>query len=482
MKGLFVATFDQFIKPIIAELEDYGIKGTLVNTFDKIKTPLVDFIWVDFATEEVIKVQEYLTRAKKILRIHSFEMYTDIVRKLIPQAWDAIIFVSQRNKEIFESIHGTIKNTVYIPNFIDLQKYKVPEGKERTKNIAYAGYFNRKKGINEMYMLAGMFPDFQFHLAGTPQEQDLWEYMVGRKPDNVTLYDWQEDLVEFYKDKTYFLNTSVRESMGVAMVEAMCCGLKPLVHNWLGAENVYPVDCIWSDPDEFRHMLENSNAPEDYRNDIIERLSLKDVMHNIVNTICADQAIPEPNPTLTIGIVQTRKKYINVLLNSIALQNYPVKVDILDNFAKEKTIGACYNELADRCDTDFICYVGDDDVLGEDYIESVMNTYIRRRYMYRNIIGLMTGATLFNEEGKQQYTSSFPTGFWKTEYAKAVRFDESLVRQVDTDFLKRVGNDPNATIIKMSWLVGYYYRQHDKNISGNKFTTGADLSQTPVEE
>jgi len=483
MKGLFVATYDQFIKPIIERLRQLGGECVLTNSFPGDSAPLCDYIWVDFATEEAIKVQNFVTPAKKILRIHAFEAYSDIIKRINPKEWHKIIFVNPHIATLCQDVWEDYSqpNLRVIPNYIDVDALSVPFDKPLNNKIAYAGYFTRKKGIGELYLLASALPEYEFHLAGTPQEPDLWHYMLNCKPKNVTLYPWQPDMQKFLEDKTYYINASVRESFCVSAVEAMCCGVCPVIRDWLGAEHVYPKEYIWSSLDDVKRILKDVNKPQHYREAIITKLNLRGVIEQIVE-ILGEEAADIPAPTVTVGIVQTRRKYLNTLLNSLSVQGYPITIDILDNMDRSMSIGKAYNTLADRCDTDLLLYVGDDDILAEDYVLNVVNAYMKRQHMYPGIVGIVTGAIPFEDTGKKAYSFASPTGFWKPEFVRRVRFDETLVRQVDTEFMERMGKEhPNDALLRLDWVVGYYYRQHDKNISGNKFVA-ANTSQDPVKE
>lgn len=482
MRGLFVARLQQFIAPIIAQLEKHGIEATLISDFDRTTAPVSDFIWVDFADQNAFLVQEFLTRAKKILRIHRYELYTEQISSIIPAEWDSIIFVNEHHRQLFEIIHGKCDNLYVIANYLDLSKYAIPEKKKVNNKIAVAGFISRKKGIGELVLLAQMLPDYEFHVCGTFHEQDVYGYLEKHQPSNMFLYPWTNDLPEFFSDKTYYLSTSISESFCVSMVEAMLCGLRPLCRNWLGAENVYDENDIWSSPLDLVEMLGVPHPGFNYyRERAIQKNGLEEVMDNFLEIINTPVFAPVL-PTLTIAIVQTREKYLNALLNSLSLQDYPFKVDILRNFDRDKTIGQCFNELADRCDTEWIAYIGDDDVLSEDYIDSVMCAWINRMNKYRKVAGIITGSTTFDETGKKLVAIAHPTGFWKAEFVKSVRFDESLVRQVDTEFFTRVSSLSDYTILKFDWIVGYYYRQHSSNVSGNKFTEGVNRSQDPVKD
>jgi hypothetical protein len=47
------------------------------------------------------------------------------------------------------------------------------------------------------------------------------------------------------------------------------------------------------------------------------------------------------------------------------------------------------------------------------------------------------------------------------------RFDESLKKLVDIEFFDRADKDEVSRIL-VDWHYGYFYRQHDGNVSGRK--------------
>lgn len=474
MKGLFVATYQTFIKPITEQLGSVCESIRLVETFDPKREMPVDFIWVDFCTDEALAVQEFVTKAKKILRIHSYEFYTGILDHIKVNEWDAIIFVSQRYRNLFVEMYGESNNLHVIYNYLVNPKIEIPvslNADHNKKNIAYAGYLTRRKGIAEFYELARMMPEHDFHLAGVAQEADFHEYLMATKPDNVRFHGWQEDLYWWYTNNniSHFFLASHREGFCCSMFEAMLCGVIPVTRNWIGVEEFYPKECVWESLSEARDIILNGEiTPEEIMAHAKSFDTEHGVIARIISLLCEDKK-PMVLPSLSVGIVKTRNQYLPQLMNSIAMQDYPCNVIILDNTDKTKSIGKCFNELAEKCKTDFILYVGDDDVLAEDYISSAMYAYARRQNLYQNVSAILTGATIFDDNGRREYSGSYPTGFWNPEFVTKHRFDETLIRQVDTEFISRANKVGEGVMMRLPWIVGYYYRQHDKNISGNKF-------------
>lgn len=233
-------------------------------------------IWVEWANEKAVEIQNSDTNAYKILRLHAYEAFSDTIKKLDLNKFDKVIFIDDYIKDYVERQYGKVKGAVVISNGVEVDRYSIPENKQRNNKIAYAGYLTRKKGIGELILLAESFPEYEFHLAGRYQEDDIADYFNHKCPKNVFVSEWQYDtaMADFYKDKTFILNTSLRESQGMTLMEGMASGLMPIVRNWLGSEDVYPKEFIYNSIEEFRNILEGEYKPEEYRKFVVENYGI----------------------------------------------------------------------------------------------------------------------------------------------------------------------------------------------------------------
>jgi len=203
MKIVFITPYPQFIKQMMQDLTKLGHSCEYYSSFDKNVIPICDVIWCDFATNEALKIQEYMTHAIKILRIHRYEVYTDILHYIVPSAWDKIVFVNEAYLAKAEEKIGKIENAVVLPNYLNPEYYSYPAQKKANNKIAWAGYINDKKGIDVICMLAQELSRYEFHLIGSIQDEALWDYVRNNSPKNMYWYDWTDDLVKFFEDKTY---------------------------------------------------------------------------------------------------------------------------------------------------------------------------------------------------------------------------------------------------------------------------------------
>jgi len=238
-----VDSLQTFIKPLLNKLsEDYYIR--IDQTFNQDNADQADLIWCDWADENAIALSNYKGKAKKILRVHSYEVYSDYIKNIDFQVFDKVIFVAQHVQDYLENERGAeLINTTVIPNGVNLDKFEISHEKERmTKRkrnkVAFAGRLCQTKGIQLILDAAKRNPMFEYHIAGTFQEKDLEYYCKNNSSKNVFWYSWQKDLNKFYADKTYIISASIREGCPVALLEGMACGLKPIFEStWVGYDS-----------------------------------------------------------------------------------------------------------------------------------------------------------------------------------------------------------------------------------------------------
>ena len=239
-------------------------------------------IWVEWANEKAIDVANFKTDAKKILRLHAYEAFSQTMKYLDLNKFDVVIFIDDYIKDYIERQYGKVNGAVVIPNGIQLDKWVLKE--EWNNKVAYAGYLTRKKGIGELLLLAKSFPDYEFHLAGKYQEDDIADWMNHKKPSNVFVHEWQYEINKWYQDKTFILNTSLRESQAMTIMEGMACGLKPMVADWIGAKEIYG-DFVYKNMQDFKQLLEGEYSPSAYREFVRGNYNFEDTYQKIEEVI-----------------------------------------------------------------------------------------------------------------------------------------------------------------------------------------------------
>lgn len=276
----FVTSNRAFLNQITDRLDSFFVD----NDFNYDLAKQAKVTWVEWGNEKAIEISKADLPGKKILRVHAYEVFTNYAHQINWQGFDTIIFVNDYIKEYAEKQFGKMLHAIVIPNGIDIKRFTFKD-KPKNNKIAFAGYLTRKKGIGELLFIAKSLPDYEFHLAGRFQENDIAEWFKRKKPDNVFLTEWKYDeaMNEFYQDKSFILNTSLRESQGVSIMEAMSCGLKPLVYDWIGADQIYK-NYIYKNFDELKALLEGDYSPSEYRK-LIAQYDV-DLMYSKIREAC----------------------------------------------------------------------------------------------------------------------------------------------------------------------------------------------------
>jgi len=182
-------------------------------------------------------------------------------------------------------------------------------------------------------------------------------------------------------------------------------------------------------------------------------------------------------PVITVGIVRGRdnQKWFDIALNSVYKQVYrnyiELDVVVLENFDRSKSIGKCYNEIAEKAKGDWVFYLGDDDHIVPEYLLSLVLMFYQMKKLHtsKKIVNIVSYSTIFGEGHTKEISTKSPTGMWLKDYVLANPFDETLKSAVDTEMFKRLNLSDVYYPCVAAHQYGYYYRQHKDNVSGNKF-------------
>ncbi|MHC4529911.1 MAG: glycosyltransferase family 4 protein, partial [Planctomycetota bacterium] len=163
--------------------------------------------------------------------------------------------------------------------------------RRRGKNLACVGYLNMRK--NPMFLLQCMQklhyidPEYKLFFAGAFQDPMLEQYIRHMVRDlelgDVVFFDgWQEDMNFWLQDKHYIVSSSIGESQGMGLLEGMACGLKPVIHNFPGADEIFPGEFLFNISEQFCEQISSGPyEPQRYRRFVEEKYPLKNQLSKI---------------------------------------------------------------------------------------------------------------------------------------------------------------------------------------------------------
>jgi len=291
---------DNFIRDIADILgEVYHVRLVVSTNGNEIVQAYewADIVWLEWANELAVELTNKLEKkGKKIIcRLHSYEALTNaFLSKIVWDKVDTIVLVAEHMKDVLRMYHPDVYKRIeakikVIHNGLNLEKFKY---KPRTRgyNIAVVAHINYKKDptmwlqimgllkkIDPRYNLsiAGDFQDYRYHL--------YFHYFIEEAglQENVKLLGYVNNIEEFLEDKNYVLSTSIHEGHPYNIMEAMAAGVKPIIHNYVGAKSQWPKELVFDLTDEVREIVEGEYNSESYRTFVEDRYSIEQQIHSI---------------------------------------------------------------------------------------------------------------------------------------------------------------------------------------------------------
>ncbi len=281
----------------------YDVRTCYSNNNQEIEsaTQWADIVWLEWANELTIALTNHPTilDSKHIIcRLHSYEAFAGYAGKINWGKISDLIFVAEHIKNIVlqqvPDLLNKVKNIHIIPNGINLDKLAFKNPSKGT-NLAYLGQINYKKGpmlllhafrelvqVDKKYRLfiGGNFQDVRYELYFSQMIKEMG------LENNIQMDGWVENVGSWLDDKQYIVCTSVLEGHPVGLMEAMACGLKPIIHNFVGARQIYPDKYLWNTIPEFVSSVTGPDYDSrEYRLFIEKHYSLQKQLKSIASII-----------------------------------------------------------------------------------------------------------------------------------------------------------------------------------------------------
>lgn len=309
---LCLSNLSQFIDPIAEELKkdpNYKVIKCYSNQPIRLHNAIeeADIIWLEWANELAIQVtankNTFKLEGKQVIcRVHSYEVLSNMIEQVDWSVITDVVFVAEHIQAFSAERIQKSSQTIYphiIPNGVDLSKFSITPNKEFKGNICFCGYINHKKSP-ELLMQAfksiyhgsnvdcKLHVDYKLHVAGQFQDPRYLYYMehitdAMNLKEHSKFHGWVKDMNAFYANMDYIIVASPWESQHMACMEAMACGVTPLVHNFVGSDKIYQPEHIWTTIPEVVSMVHTSIDPtyKDNRNFIEVNYSLEKEMDSL---------------------------------------------------------------------------------------------------------------------------------------------------------------------------------------------------------
>lgn len=282
---------DSFLGDIILYLSySYDVRKVTVSSLEQISGHMdwADICWFEWCDELVVYGSNLpLAKTKKVFcRIHRYEVFTNVPQKVNWSNIDVLIIVADHLKKLLEISVPQISSTtkvITINNGVDLQRFTL---KQRTQgfNLSYIGYIHSRKNPSLLLQIISRLVSYdrryKLFLAGAFQEPIIelyWKYQIEQLglEKNVVFDGWQNNIGDWLEDKQFIISTSIHESFGYGIAEAMSRGIKPVIHNFLYGTDIWDSAYLFNTVEEaVKMILSNDYDSNNYRQYINDNYSL----------------------------------------------------------------------------------------------------------------------------------------------------------------------------------------------------------------
>jgi Glycosyl transferases group 1 len=280
---------DSFLHPLLPALQrHYDVAFVSLPPGDVLAQAIADadMVWLEWCWDHAVwaTTSGVLAGRPCVLRLHSIEaLQTDFparvdwsqVQRLIVVGGDIADLLASR----FPAIPAAVP-IVPIANGIDLARF-VPGTPDRF-HIGWVGHVEPKKNPALLLQIAHRLrqcdPRYTIRAAGPFTDLRTLRYLQEVAPaldlgDTLHFEGPVADMPAWYADKGVLLSTSLYESFGMAIGEAMVVGAFPVVHRFPGADRLWPPECLFASIDEAVALI-RSARPGLYRDWVAERYGL----------------------------------------------------------------------------------------------------------------------------------------------------------------------------------------------------------------
>jgi glycosyltransferase involved in cell wall biosynthesis len=298
-----IALFDSNCQKFTKDMTDWWTKqGHEVEYQPGYNPELVrwaDVVWFDTADNNAVRANHTdspadqiknmdLTGKKIICRPIDIEVWCGVDKGIDWTGFTDIVYPSKHIKEMmlvpdFVKAHD-------IPHGVDTDKFTF-RNKPRGKKIAWVTRRWSAKGkefaLEIAYLLKRIDPEYKIYALGVDDygswEKAYFEYFIKTNNlDNIIWEDHTDDMNTWLEDKDFALCCSKKETFSFAIAEGMAKGLKPLIHNFLGAEDIWDKKYIWNTTNDcVKMILEDDFNPQEYKEYIDNHYTFKKMMERI---------------------------------------------------------------------------------------------------------------------------------------------------------------------------------------------------------
>jgi glycosyltransferase involved in cell wall biosynthesis len=267
---------DSFLAPLIPTLEQHHkVRFISVPPGPALADAIhwADIVWLEWCWDHAVWAtnSDHLTGKKCVVRLHSIEaLQTNFPAQMNWSRVDRLITVGDDITELLlsntPSIAAHLRPTI-IANGLDLDRFAPGNGDRH--RVGWVGHLEPKKNPMLLLQIAHTLhradPRYVVHVAGAFTDlrtaRYVQRFMRSLGLGGVVHFDGVvADMPTWYADKGVLLSTSMYESFGMNIGEAMAVGAFPVVHDFPGADRLWPEECLFASIDDAVALIRSART------------------------------------------------------------------------------------------------------------------------------------------------------------------------------------------------------------------------------
>ena len=195
------------------------------------------------------KIATLFTKIKVVQTYHGFEKEHSLLKFIIKRT-DKNFFVSNYQREFYTERHNlkhekqaVVYNGISFEKiFASYEKPHLPEKYENGLKLAMVGNFvvgrNQFTVCKFLKLLSKKDIKFDFYFVGKQSDSEIWRYnecvdfCKTNQLDNVHFLGSRNDVPAILKQLDAFIFSTDHDTFGIAVIEAIACGLPTFVNDW----------------------------------------------------------------------------------------------------------------------------------------------------------------------------------------------------------------------------------------------------------
>jgi tetratricopeptide (TPR) repeat protein len=253
-----------------------------------------DIAWFDGGGDLLVEVSRAPQAGKTIVSLRHGDVSGDWVREV---RWENVDILMQLGgpavaEALLEHVPDIRNRTrlVAIPHGIDLNRYAFRR-RPRGKDLACMGRLSLETNpaflLQCMQKLHYIDPGYRLFFAGRFESPALEQYVrhmvrtLGLA-GVVSFAPYPADLNAWLADKHFIVSSGMGEGQVQTLLAGMAAGLKPVVHNFPGAETLLPPECLFNISEEFcEQVTARQYDPPMYRRFVEDRYPIVEQLKQV---------------------------------------------------------------------------------------------------------------------------------------------------------------------------------------------------------